>query len=118
MHRNIRNAIPPSQWRQDIGTQGACEQIAHFPLPAPRFWDVEHDQLGEIGEVRSHPLKPFPDAADDSKDLRPVIGRVRNLPERAEIGLSGDRNQAAVACDLTASRSFVGSRQIIPAVHA
>ena len=67
------------QCRQDIGTQGACEQIAHFPLPTPRPRDVEYDQLGEIGEVRSHPFEPLPDAADDGNDLRPGIGRVRDL---------------------------------------
>ena len=72
---------------EDVGTQRACEQVAHLSFPAPRFRDVEHDQLGEIGEVRSHPLEPLPDAADDSDNLRPGVARVRDLPERVEIGL-------------------------------
>ena len=90
------------QCRQDIGTQGACEQIAHLPLPVPRFRNMEHDQLGEIGELRSHPLQPLPDAADDGNNLRPGVARVQGLRERVEIGLPGDRNQAVAARDLTA----------------
>ena len=69
------------QCRQDIGTQGTCEQIAHLPLPAPGSGDVEHDQLGEIGEIRSHPLEPFPDASDDGNNLRSGIARVRDMRE-------------------------------------
>ena len=106
------------QCRHDIGPQGASEQIAHLPLPAPRFGDVEHDQPGEIGELRSYPLEPLPDAADDGNDLRPGVARVRDLPERVDVGLPGDGNQAVAARDLTARWSFVGSRQVVSAVHA
>ena len=79
--------------------------------------DVEHDQLDEIGRVRSHSLEPFPDAADDRDHLRPGVTRVRDLPERVEIGLPGDCNQAVAARDLAAGRSFVRLRLFISAAH-
>ena len=78
---------------------------------------MEHDQLGEIGEIRSHSLEPFPDATDDGNNLRPGIVRVRDLREWVEIGLPGDCNQAVAAYDLTAKRSFARYRPFISAVH-
>ena len=74
---------------------------------------MEHDQLGEIGEVRTHPLEPLPDATDHSDNLRPGVGWVRDLPGRVEIGLPGDCNQAVAARDLAAKRSFVRHRPFI-----
>ena len=79
---------------------------------------MKHDQLGEIGEVRSHPLEPLPDTVDDGNNLRPGVGRARGMPERVEIGLPRDCNQVVAARDLTAARSFVRDRPLVSAVHS
>ena len=59
--------------------------------------------------VRCHSLDPLPDAADDSDNLRPGVGQVRDPPEQVEIGLSGDCNQAVAARDFAAVRADIES---------
>ena len=84
-------------------------------LPLPALWsgDVEHDQLHEVGEIRSDLLDPLPDAAHDGGDLRPGVVRESVLAGRIGIGLAGDRDQAVPAHDLAHWRDFARHQPFI-----